>query len=81
MRYPEACWLAVTLFALAAREARAQTAPAPAPAPGPVIDVPKEEAPALGLPRETQIENPLGRAPGIAGSGFGGYGELTFNKI
>lgn len=31
------------------------------------------------LPRESAIENPLGRAPTIAGSAFGGYGELTLN--
>jgi len=31
------------------------------------------------LPRETAIENPLGRAPAITGSAFGGYGELTLN--
>ena len=31
------------------------------------------------LPRESAVENPLGRAPAISGSAFGGYGELTLN--
>jgi hypothetical protein len=35
--------------------------------------------PATGLPRETAIENPLGRAPAISGTAVGGYGELTLN--
>lgn len=57
-------------------------APAETPPPGPVIDVPSESElqPVTGLPRETPIENPLGRAPAMRGSAFGGYGELTFNK-
>jgi hypothetical protein len=49
----------------------------------PQIDVPEGAAgePSLALPRETAIENPLGRAPAIEGSAFGGYGEITFNKL
>src|SRR3954470_21610466 len=38
-----------------------------------------EDQPPTALPRETAIENPLGRAGAISGSAFGGYGELTFN--
>jgi hypothetical protein len=37
------------------------------------------QEPETALPRETPIENPLGRAPAISGSAFGGYGELTLN--
>jgi hypothetical protein len=37
------------------------------------------EMPATNLPRETAIENPLGREPGTAGTAIGGYGELTLN--
>jgi len=59
--------------------------PAPGvPAPGtpaaPVIELPPEQdMPATALPRETSIENPLGRAPAISGIAVGGYGELTLN--
>jgi hypothetical protein len=35
--------------------------------------------PYTGLPRETPIENPLGREPAISGTAVGGYGELTLN--
>lgn len=35
--------------------------------------------PATELPRESAIENPLGRAPAISGTAIGGYGELTLN--
>ncbi len=38
-----------------------------------------DDAPQTDLPRETAVENPLGRAPTIAGSALGGYGELTLN--
>ena len=38
-----------------------------------------EKAPETELPRESAIENPLGRAPAMSGSAFGGYGELTLN--
>jgi hypothetical protein len=37
--------------------------------------------PPTGLPRETMIETPLGRGPIMQGSAFGGYGELTLNKV
>jgi len=40
---------------------------------------PEDLSPQTELPRETAIENPLGRAAGMAGSAFGGYGELTLN--
>ena len=39
----------------------------------------EERAPETELPRESAVENPLGRAPAISGSAFGGYGELTLN--
>ena len=62
-------------------------APAPAaaaapttPGAGPTVDLPPErDMPATALPRETAIENPLGREPGVAGTTVGGYGELTLN--
>jgi hypothetical protein len=38
-----------------------------------------DTTPETELPRESAIENPLGRAPTISGSAFGGYGELTLN--
>jgi len=49
------------------------------PPPPPAADA--AAAPETGLPRETPIENPLGRAPVIQGSAFGGYGELTLNAV
>src|SRR5262245_59073101 len=58
----------------------ATPAPAPPPGGGPTIDLPPEvDMPTTGLPRETAIENPLGRAPAISGTAVGGYGELTLN--
>jgi hypothetical protein len=35
--------------------------------------------PATNLPRETAIENPLGRETALTGTAIGGYGELTLN--
>ena len=37
------------------------------------------DQPQTPLPRETAIENPLGRSEPISGNAFGGYGELTYN--
>ena len=58
-----------------AHAAPEQTAP-PAPAGLPVepaaAPVPTSE---VELPRESAVENPLGRAPAMSGSAFGGYGE------
>jgi hypothetical protein len=69
--------------ALSARPAAAQVqAPAasqPAPT-GPAMDLPPErDMPSTALPRETAIENPLGREPAVSGTAVGGYGELTLN--
>jgi hypothetical protein len=48
----------------------------------PAVDLPSDaDAPATALPRETPIENPMGRRPAIQGSAFGGYGELTLNAL
>ncbi|HUJ60989.1 MAG TPA: hypothetical protein VLX92_20940 [Kofleriaceae bacterium] len=55
-----------------------QPASAPADQPAPTAPAPSD-APATDLPRETAIENPLGRAPAVTGSAFGGYGEITYN--
>jgi hypothetical protein len=53
--------------------------PAGAPA-GPAVDLPPErDMPSTALPRETAIENPLGREPAVSGTAVGGYGELTLN--
>src|SRR6185436_13262547 len=53
----------------------------PAGAPGgPAMDLPPErDMPSTALPRETAIENPLGREPAVSGTAVGGYGELTLN--
>jgi hypothetical protein len=64
-----------------------QPAPPTPPAPpvgnptasGPRIELPDTDTPATSLPRESAIENPLGRAPQLVGSAIGGYGELTLN--
>lgn len=70
----------------AAPLAAAQPAPNPpaAPADGPSsapADAPPPAAvPLTGLPRESAIENALGRTQTITGSAFGGYGELTYNN-
>jgi hypothetical protein len=47
----------------------------------PVVELPPEprEVPAPALPRETAVENALGRGGTLRGSAFGGYGELTLN--
>ena len=47
----------------------------------PDIELPPDSAqePATALPRETAVENPLGRGAVLQGSAFGGYGELTLN--
>ena len=37
------------------------------------------QGPATALPRETAVENALGRGGVLQGSAFGGYGELTLN--
>ena len=37
------------------------------------------QGPVTALPRETAVENPLGRGGVLQGSAFGGYGELTLN--
>ena len=46
--------------------------------PAEVLPAPAD-APETDLPRESAIENPLGRRPAITGSAFGGYGEITLN--
>ena len=47
----------------------------------PQVDLPPAppDTPATALPRETAVENPLGRVPAISGTAIGGYGELTLN--
>ncbi len=67
-----------------------QPAAAPAEPPAATAAVPMPEkstadvfreakAPEVELPRESAVEIPLGRAPAMSGSAFGGYGELTLN--
>src|SRR4051812_18719772 len=68
----------MTLAAGAARQAQAQTPTATDAGTGPAIDLPRE-MPATGLPRETPVENPLGREAAVTGTAIGGYGELTLN--
>jgi hypothetical protein len=53
--------------------------PAAAPADHP-SSAPADAPPLTALPRESAIENPLGRSSAIVGSAFGGYGELTYNN-
>jgi hypothetical protein len=54
--------------------------PPPAGPPGPVMELPPErDMPVTALPRETPIENALGRESAVAGTAVGGYGELTLN--
>jgi len=75
-------WVFLLLIASAGgwAQSRAQGSQTPAP---PVTsapaDAPQPAEPQTALPRETAIENPLGRAGAISGSAFGGYGELTLN--
>jgi hypothetical protein len=47
----------------------------------PAIELPADAAqrPVTALPRETAVENALGRGGVLQGSAFGGYGELTLN--
>src|SRR5205823_3467582 len=71
---------------LATRSAKAE----PPASPGPTIEIPApapprpasaapRDMPATSLPRETPVENPLGREPAVTGTAIGGYGELTLN--
>jgi hypothetical protein len=84
--------VATTALPAQAEPPAAATAALPAQAEPPAVTVPAatleqppvaamhgEKAPEMELPRESAIENPLGRAPAISGSAFGGYGELTLN--
>ena len=47
----------------------------------PMIELPADsgQRPVTALPRETAVENALGRGGILQGSAFGGYGELTLN--
>ncbi len=47
----------------------------------PAIELPPDsvQGPVTALPRETAVENALGRGGVLQGSAFGGYGELTLN--
>jgi len=47
----------------------------------PTIELPADagQGPVTALPRETAVENALGRGGLLQGSAFGGYGELTLN--
>ena len=48
----------------------------------PAIELPADAAqgpPVTALPRETAVENALGRGGVLQGTAFGGYGELTLN--
>ncbi|MEO8214953.1 MAG: hypothetical protein ABI560_17265 [Myxococcales bacterium] len=48
--------------------------------PAPAVEMPSErDMPVMNLPRETAVENPLGRAAAFSGTAIGGYGELTLN--
>ncbi|HEY4184565.1 MAG TPA: hypothetical protein VGP07_05815 [Polyangia bacterium] len=67
------------LPAVRAQETSGPSTP-PGAAPGPTIDLPSErDMPRTSLPRETAIENPLGRSESWNGTAIGGYGELTLN--
>ena len=69
----------VLIIIMAATAGTAQQVQAQTDAqPGPAIEVPRE-MPATGLPRETPVENPLGREAAVTGTAIGGYGELTLN--
>ncbi|HVV52142.1 MAG TPA: hypothetical protein VHO06_20910, partial [Polyangia bacterium] len=47
---------------------------------GPVLELPAErDMPAMTLPRETAIENPLRQIASASATAIGGYGELTLN--
>jgi hypothetical protein len=66
-----------TLQAAQGTEGRAEPAPAGTPQSAPATP-PSDLTPETSLPRETPVENALGRSP-MSGSAFGGYGELTLN--
>jgi hypothetical protein len=65
-------WVSAVVFTLVSSAGIAESPPPPAAA--------SKLEPETPLPRETPIENPLGRAGAISGSAFGGYGEITFNS-
>lgn len=57
------------------------SAPAPAGADaGPVLELPAEsDMPAMTLPRESAVENPIRQLSAPSATAIGGYGELTLN--
>jgi len=82
----------ICIYLLWSIPAAAQSPGSATPGSEPVIELPADHTvqpsiqPAVqplsgGLPRETQIENALGRVAPIQGSAFGGYGEMTLNKV
>src|SRR5215468_4616320 len=67
-------WVSAVVFTLVSGAGMAQSPPTPVPAATSKLE------PETSLPRETPIENSLGRAGAVSGSAFGGYGEITFNS-
>ena len=69
-------WKSSMFLLLLAAAARAQEPSAQQPSSTPA---PESAEPQTALPRESAVENAIGRT-GAAGSAFGGYGELTYNN-
>ena len=68
----------VTAAAIASLASAQEVPQAPAPPPAP-LGARGGQSFSTELPRETPIENALGRTQSLGGSAFGGYGELTLN--
>jgi hypothetical protein len=69
----------VLLLASAAASAQEPTQPAQPKVTSAPADAVHPDEPQTALPRETAVENALGRTGAMSGSAFGGYGELTLN--
>jgi hypothetical protein len=72
--------LIVMALALAAFAGPARAEETTAPAKGEDAGSTAQATPETSLPRETAVENSLGRSGAGAGNAFGGYGELTLSS-
>ncbi|MFL5411871.1 MAG: hypothetical protein ACJ79D_10885 [Myxococcales bacterium] len=76
MHYWKSSMFLLLLGAAARAQEPSPQQPSPTPAPAGAT---QSAEPQTGLPRESPVENALGRTTAMSGSAFGGYGELTYN--
>jgi hypothetical protein len=71
--------MSLLLLGTAAAFAQEPTQPAQPPVTSAPAEAVQPDQPQTALPRETPVENAIGRSAAMPGSAFGGYGELTLN--